>query len=63
MNTAEKNIKIMVSEVARTLNWHVGDTYSVVKRKSPKDRYKKYLECEQKLKEAKIKVAEELNKN
>ena len=31
MNTADKNIKIMVSEVARTLNWHVGDTYSVVK--------------------------------
>ena len=63
MNTAEKNIKVQVSEVARILNWHVGDTYSVVKRKSPKDRYKKYLECEKKLKEAKIKVAEELNKN
>ena len=63
MNTAEKNIKVSISEIARTLGWTYTTANSIRERKSPKDRYKKYLECEQKLKAAKIKVAEELNKN
>lgn len=63
MDTTVKEIKVSVSEIARTLGWSYTTANSIRERKSPESRYQKYLECEKKLKEAKMKVAEELTKN
>lgn len=54
MATNNKEIVITTSEVAKMLGWKWNTANSIRKRKSPKSRYNTYLECEKKLREAKI---------
>jgi hypothetical protein len=63
MNTDNHQIKITVSEIARTLGWGYTTADMIRKRKSPADKYQKYLNCEKKLREAKEKISRELTQN
>ena len=63
MNIKNQEIKITVGEIAKTLGWACTTTDSIRRRKSPKPRYEIYLQCEKKLREAKIKINEELTQN
>lgn len=63
MNIKNQEIKITVGEIAKTLGWTYTTTDSIRRRKSPKPRYEIYLQCEKKLREAKIKISEELTQN
>ncbi len=56
------DIKISVSEIARTLGWEIATAHSIKRRKSPASKYNIYLEAEKKLKEAKHKVNTEFQK-
>lgn len=63
MTTDNEKIKIKVSEVAAILGWMYTTAKSIKDRKSPKDKYQIYLECEQKLIEAKQQINIELSKH
>ena len=63
MPTTNEKIKIKVSEVAALLGWSYTTAKSIKDRKSPKDRYETYLECEKKLIEAKEQINIELSKH
>lgn len=56
MATTNEKIKIKVSEVAALLGWPYTTAKSIKDRRSPEDKYKIYLECEQKLIEAKEQI-------
>ncbi|WP_312395645.1 hypothetical protein [Chryseobacterium sp.] len=63
MATPNEKIKIKVSEVAAVLGWSYTTAKSIKDRQSPKDRYQVYLECEQKLIDAKEQINIELSKH
>jgi hypothetical protein len=63
METKNKEIKITVSEIARTLGWGYTTADMIRKRKSPINRYNMYLNCEKKLREAKEQISKELTQN
>ncbi len=63
MPTNNENFKIKDSEIAATLGWKYSTTLSIKERKSPPDKFEKYLECKKKLENAKKKVIKELIKN
>ena len=63
MTTDNAKIKIKVSEVAAILGWAYTTAKSIKDRKSPKDKYATYLECEQKLIEAKEQINIEISKH
>ena len=56
-----RKTKIKTSEVAEALGWTYTTANSIKNRKSPKDRYEKYLECEKKLLEIKENLKNELS--
>ena len=61
MNT--KKLKIRASEVAEALGWNYTTAFSIKSRKSPKDKYEKFLECEKRLLETKEQLRKELTQN
>lgn len=63
MNTEVEKIRISISEIARSLGWSYTTTDSIRRRKSPKERYETFKKCEQKLRDAKVKIQEEFSKN
>ncbi|AZA87125.1 hypothetical protein EG349_10175 [Chryseobacterium shandongense] len=63
MTSSNEKIKIKVSEVARLLGWSYTTAKSIKDRKSPKDKYQTYLDCEKKLIEAKEQINIELSKH
>ncbi len=63
MDTTIGKRKIKTSEVAEALGWTYTTANSIKNRKSPKDRYDKYLECEKRLREAKEQISKELTQN
>lgn len=63
MTTSKVKIKIKVSEVASMLGWPYTTAKSIKDRKSPKDKYQTYLDCEKKLMESKEKLNNEMTKN
>lgn len=60
METDNNKIKISVREVADVLGWNYQTATSIKKRRSPVDKYQKFIECEQKLMEARKKIQLEL---
>lgn len=58
-----KTIRITIREVANTLGWNYEDARAVKLRQSPKERYKTYTACEQKLIQAKQKLMQEFQTN
>lgn len=58
MTDTNGKIKIKVSEVAALLGWSYTTAKSIKDRKSPKDKYKTYLDCEAKLIKAKQEIIE-----
>lgn len=56
MQTDKEKIQISISELARTLGWPITTASSIKSRKSPKEKYKKLMECEQKLIEAREEI-------
>lgn len=63
MNTENQEIKITVSEIAKTLGWNYTTADMIRRRKSPKPRYEVYLECEKKLRKVKEQIRKELTQN
>lgn len=63
MPTNNEKIKIKVSEVAALLGWKYSTATSIKGRRSPKRKYQTYLDCEQKLIEAKKQVINQLSNN
>ena len=63
MQAKKENIKVLTSEIARTLGWSYTTAHSIRERKSPKDRYEIYLNCEKKLRKAKEEISKELTQN
>lgn len=63
MTSSNGKIKIKVSEVAAVLGWTYTTAKSIKDRKSPKDKYQTYLDCEQKLIDAKEQINIELSKH
>lgn len=63
MTTDNKKSKIKVSEVAALLGWNYTTAKSIIDRRSPKDKYQTYLDCEKKLIEAKQNINSELSKH
>lgn len=61
MTTSNEKIKIKTSEVAVVLGWSYTTADSIKRRKSPKNKYQTYLDCEEKLREAKEKINNELS--
>lgn len=61
MTTSNEKIKIKVAEVAAVLGWSYTTADSIKRRKSPADKYQTYLDCEQKLREAKEQINNELS--
>ncbi len=61
MTTSNEKIKIKTSEVADVLGWSYTTADSIKRRKSPKGKYQTYLDCEEKLREAKEKINSELS--
>lgn len=63
MTDTNGKIKIKVSEVAALLGWSYTTAKSIKDRKSPKDKYQTYLDCEAKLMKAKEQINIELSKH
>jgi len=63
MADSKAKIKIKVSEVANLLGWPYTTAKSIKDRKSPKDKYQIYLDCEEKLKKMKENFSIELSKH
>ncbi len=60
METTQE-IKVTIQEVAKTLRWKYEDARAVKRRKSPKERFRIYSSCEEKLIEARRVIMEEFH--
>lgn len=60
MQTNNNKIQISASEISQTLGWPYTTVISIINRQSPADKLKKIKDCEEKLRDAKDKINQEL---